>query len=197
MSIRPDGTYLLVGAFGSLGLRLQRWFADQGAQSLLLLGRQLPQPGTEAARNLNALRQQGMQVQALTWEMLPQALRTLPEHLPLKGLIHAAGTLRDQRTEAIDPQSLQLVLDSKWGVAERLAVLQKQEPQPWEELDFEVIFSSIAAGLGSPGQLVYGAANVVPWRRLPEWFCCCPRAPGDSVGALGRFWNGRRSGASL
>ena len=62
--------------------------------------------------------------------MLPQTLRTLPENLPLKGVIHAAGTLRDQRTEAIDPQSLQLVLDSKWGVAERLAVLQKQSLNP-------------------------------------------------------------------
>ncbi|MDC3009338.1 thioester reductase domain-containing protein [Synechococcus sp. AH-736-G20] len=157
--IRPDGTYLLIGAFGSLGLRLQRWLVDQGAQSLLLLGRQLPQPGTEAAQHLNALLEQGIQAQALTWEMLPQILRALAEGLPLRGVIHAAGTLRDQRTEAIDPQSLKLVLDSKWGVADRLAALRSEAPQLWDDLDFELIFSSIAAGLGSPGQLVYGAAN--------------------------------------
>ncbi len=157
--IQQGGSYLLVGAFGALGLRLQRWLVDQGAQSLLLLGRQLPQPGTDAAQQLDVLQEQGVQVQALNWEMLPEALRSLPGDHPLRGVIHLAGTLHDQRTELIDAQSLQLVLASKWGVAQQLAALRKQEPQHWEQLDFELIFSSIAAGLGSPGQLVYGAAN--------------------------------------
>ena len=34
-----------------------------------------------------------------------------------------------------------------------------QQPAAFQHLDFQVIFSSIAAALGSPGQLVYGAAN--------------------------------------
>ena len=38
-SLREDGTYLVTGGLGGLGLKLARWLADRGARHLVLLGR--------------------------------------------------------------------------------------------------------------------------------------------------------------
>ncbi len=157
--IRSDGTYLIVGAFGGLGLRLQRWLVEQGARALLLVGRQLPQPDSDAEQRLQSLRDLGIDVEALTWADLPRALNVLPEHQPLRGVIQAAGSLWDQRIEAIDAVGLETVLSAKWGVAQQLQQVQQQRPEAWLHLDFNLVFSSLAAAVGSPGQLVYGAAN--------------------------------------
>ena len=157
--IRSDGTYLIVGAFGGLGLRLQRWLVEQGASALLLVGRQLPQPDSAAEQQLQRLRAQGIEAESLTWADLPRALDALPNNQPLRGVIHAAGTLWDQRIDAIDVLGLETVLSAKWGVGEQLQQVQQRQPEAWLQLDFQLVFSSLAAGVGSPGQLVYGAAN--------------------------------------
>ncbi len=158
-AIRTDGTYLVVGAFGGIGQRLQSWLLDRGARSLLLVGRRLPAPGSETAEWLDRLRSQGVQVEPLCWDDLPQALAELPQGLPLRGVFHAAGALKDQRVGEIELTSLNAVFEAKFGPQQQLDKLQKLQPAAFQHLDFQVMFSSIAAALGSPGQLVYGAAN--------------------------------------
>ena len=158
-AIRLDGTYLVVGAFGGIGQRLQAWLVDRGARSLLLVGRGLPLPGTETAECLDSLRSQGVQVEALRWDDLPQALAGLAQDQPLRGVFHAAGALQDQRVGEIELSSINKVFEAKLGPQQQLDKLQKLQPAAFQDLDFQVMFSSIAAALGSPGQLVYGAAN--------------------------------------
>ena len=158
-AIRGDGTYLILGAFGGIGQRLQHWLVNQGARSLLLVGRQQPQAGSAAAQQVQALQGQGIEVVALEWDDLVQALVALPADRPLRGVIHAAGVLRDQRIGAIQPADLHQVLQAKWGVEQQLAQLRQRSPECWHHLDFQVVFSSIAAGMGSPGQVAYAAAN--------------------------------------
>ena len=158
-AIRGDGTYLILGAFGGIGQRLQHWLVKQGARSLLLVGRQRPQADSAAGHQVEDWQAQGIEVAALGWDDLVQALAALPPDRPLRGVIHAAGVLRDQHISAIEPADLAPVLQAKWGVEQQLVQLRQRCPEGWHHLDFQVVFSSIAAGLGSPGQLAYAAAN--------------------------------------
>ena len=158
-AIRGDGTYLILGAFGGIGQRLQHWLVKQGARSLLLVGRQHPQADNAVAHQAEAWQAQGIEVVALGWDDLDKALAALPADRPLRGVIHAAGVLRDQHIGAIESDDLAPVLQAKWGVEKKLAQLRQRSPECWRHLDFYVVFSSIAAGLGSPGQLAYAAAN--------------------------------------
>jgi thioester reductase-like protein len=158
-AIRGDGTYLILGAFGGIGQRLQHWLVKQGARSLLLVGRQHPQADSAAAQQVEAWQAQGIEVVALGWDGIDKALAALPADRPLRGVIHAAGVLRDQPIGAIETDDLAPVLQAKWGVEQQLAQLRQRSPECWHHLDFQVVFSSIAAGLGSPGQVAYAAAN--------------------------------------
>ena len=158
-AICSDGTYLVVGAFGAIGQHLQSWLVERGARSLLLLGRNLPSQGTKAAELLQRFRSQGVRVGTIRWDGLSSTLADLPPALPLRGVFHVAGALKDERVGEIEPSSLKEVFEAKLDPLHQLDKLKMQQPAAFQHLDFQVIFSSIAAALGSPGQLVYGAAN--------------------------------------
>jgi len=56
LTFRSDGTYLITGGLGALGLRVARWMVEQGSRQLVLLGvvfqvrRRKPEP-TRAGRS--------------------------------------------------------------------------------------------------------------------------------------------------
>ena len=50
---RPDGSYLITGGLGGLGLRMARWMAEAGARSIVLVGRR-GLPGRDAWDALGA-----------------------------------------------------------------------------------------------------------------------------------------------
>ena len=63
---RTDGSYLITGGLGDLGLSVARWMVEQGARRLILLGRtQLPpraqwnsaEPGSRLANQIAAIRE--------------------------------------------------------------------------------------------------------------------------------------------
>src|SRR5262249_4427427 len=47
--IRSDGTYLITGGLGGLGLAVTRWLVEHGARSLVLTGRRGPNAEAQAA----------------------------------------------------------------------------------------------------------------------------------------------------
>ena len=57
VSLRPEGTFLIVGGLGALGLRTAEWLAQQGAKHLVLNGRHAPDGEAEAT--VARLRQSG------------------------------------------------------------------------------------------------------------------------------------------
>src|SRR5215208_3608922 len=66
MRWRADGSYLITGGLGGLGMEVARWMVGQGARRLVLLGRTpLPpraewdacQPGGRPARQIAAIRE--------------------------------------------------------------------------------------------------------------------------------------------
>ena len=156
--IRPDATYLITGGLGAIGLALARWLVARGARSLALLGRSEP---TDAARaTLAELADQGAEVRVMRADVTREAeLRGAfavidAEMPPLTGVFHAAGALDDAPIGELSWPRFAGVLGAKVGGGWLLHELTRERA-----LDHFVLFSSIAAVLGNPGQSSYAAAN--------------------------------------
>ncbi len=58
--VKADGSYLITGGLGALGLQVAHWLVDEGAKHVILLGRS--QPSLSAQQKINQLKQQGVTV---------------------------------------------------------------------------------------------------------------------------------------
>ena len=158
VAVRADGTYLLTGGLGGLGLEVARWLVEQGARHLVLMSRR--EPSASAAEVVRALERQGASIIVASADVAREAdvVRLLQEvertALPLRGIIHAAGVLDDGALVQQDVSRFERVLAPKVAGAWNLHRLTVDQP-----LDFFVLFSSGSAVLGSPGQAGYAAAN--------------------------------------
>ncbi|MDZ7286762.1 MAG: amino acid adenylation domain-containing protein [candidate division KSB1 bacterium] len=153
-----DGTYLITGGLGALGLLAAQWLVNKGARHLVLVGRK--GASEEAQRHLDLLRQAGAEVvlsQADVAEedqiagVIDEITRKMP---PLKGIVHAAGVLDDGVLLQLNAERFNRVMRPKVLGAWHLHCLTRHIP-----LDFFIMFSSLASVFGSPGQSNYAAAN--------------------------------------
>ncbi|MFF8807145.1 thioester reductase domain-containing protein, partial [Streptomyces omiyaensis] len=156
----PDGTVLITGGTGSLGALFARHLVTvHGVRHLLLVSRSGPDaPGArELAAALTGL---GARVTVAACDTADHAalaalLDTLPADLPLTGVVHAAGVLDDGLLATLTPERLHAVLRPKADAAWNLHQLTRDRT----EVTAFVLFSSIAAVVGGPGQANYAAAN--------------------------------------
>ncbi len=153
------GTVLITGGTSGLGaLMAQHLAAEHGAKRLLLVSRSGPEAAgvQELCDSLSELgceaRVAGCDV--ADREQLRELIDTIPQEYSLTGVIHAAGVLDDGLIESLDADRLSRVLAPKVDAAINLHELTQQA-----ELSEFVLFSSIAASMGSPGQGNYAAAN--------------------------------------
>ncbi|MDW4905793.1 SDR family NAD(P)-dependent oxidoreductase [Streptomyces sp. ADMS] len=156
---RSDGSYLITGGLGALGLSLADFLVGHGAGTLVLAGRSAPGGETEA--RLAALRRRGAVVETLRCDVADRAAlrrglgelreRGLP---PLRGVVHAAGVVDDATVGTVTPRQLAKVLQPKVDGVRNLDAVTAGDP-----LDFFVLFSSAAALVGNAGQAAYAAAN--------------------------------------
>ena len=153
-----DGTYLVTGATGGVGLHLTRWLADQGARHLALVARR--EPGEEAERVFEGLREQGVQVsffrgdvarEAELAEILSGIDDTMP---PLRGVYHLAGVFDDAVITQLTWEQFENAFAPKVRGAWNLHVLTRDL-----SLDVFAIFASAASFLGATGLANYAAAN--------------------------------------
>ncbi|MFQ5794230.1 MAG: SDR family NAD(P)-dependent oxidoreductase [Candidatus Bipolaricaulia bacterium] len=153
-----DGTYLITGGLGGLGLSVAQWMVKQGARHLVLMGRSGASAAAQEA--LDAMEEVGAQVvvakadvaqQPQVADVLAEIDRSMP---PLSGIIHAAGVLDDGILLQLDRARFKSVMAPKISGAWNLHTLTLDKP-----LDLFVLFSSSASLLGSPGQGNYVAAN--------------------------------------
>jgi len=155
LTVRSDGAYLITGGLGGLGLLVARWLAERGAKNLVLVGRRPPDAAAQA--QLDALTQAGVNV-TIAQADVTQAARMADVlaaiELPLVGVIHSAGVLDDGVLRQQTWDRFETVLGPKVQGAWHLHRLTRAQP-----LDFFVLFSSVAALLGSPGQANHAAAN--------------------------------------
>jgi acyl transferase domain-containing protein/NADPH:quinone reductase-like Zn-dependent oxidoreductase/NAD(P)-dependent dehydrogenase (short-subunit alcohol dehydrogenase family)/acyl carrier protein len=152
---RSDASYLVTGGLGGLGLVCARWLADAGAGHLVLLGRRAPTPEAESA--IAELRAKGVEVTVAQADVAdaPQLERVIAGiNPPLRGVLHAAGVVDDAMIPQLSVPRFCAVMAPKVRGTWNLHTLTANSP-----LDFFVMFSSVAALLGSPGQASYAAAN--------------------------------------
>ncbi len=156
--VRADGTYLVTGGMGALGLQVAHWLADQGAKTLVLTGRS--SPSEAAQQDIQRLEQKGAQVCLIQADIaqpsdVQEMFATIGQSLPpLRGIIHGAGILDDGVLQGQTWARFAKVMAPKVAGAWNLHTQSLDLP-----LDFFVCFSSVAALLGSPGQGNYAAAN--------------------------------------
>lgn len=127
-SLRPNGTYLITGGLGALGLELAEWLAHRGARRLVLVSRRsLPSRHLWASltqhleiQRMLALEQMGVSVYSVAVNMtahdasqqLQSALNALSLP-PVLGVVHAAGTLANQMVVETTPEAFNSVISPK------------------------------------------------------------------------------------
>ncbi|WP_374250707.1 type I polyketide synthase [Micromonospora sp. R77] len=155
----PAGAVLVTGATGELGRVICRHLVTtHGVRHLLLLSRRGPAaPGAaDLVAELTAL---GAQPVVVACDVADQAalaavLDALPADRPLTGVVHAAGVLADATVTSLRPDQVRQVLRAKVDAAVNLHELTRTAP-----LTAFVLFSSVSAAFGAPGQGNYAAAN--------------------------------------
>ncbi len=154
----PDVSYLITGGLGGLGLAAARWMVSRGARHLLLLGRSAPTK--TALEAIHAMEEAGARVHAWQADVsraaeVEGALVYLEENMPpLRGVVHAAGVTEDRTLQEMGEEQFSQPIRPKVLGAWNLHTATRGIP-----LDFFVMYSSVAALLGSPGQGNYAAAN--------------------------------------
>ncbi|KAI0799427.1 hypothetical protein GGR55DRAFT_668888 [Xylaria sp. FL0064] len=149
--------YWLAGLSGSLGISLCQWMISHGARHLVVSSRR---PKVEDSW-LNEVAEMGATVKVISCDMADEAEVTAAHNdicstfPPIAGVVNGAMVLRDAQLADTDLGTLQTVLRPKVNASIHLNNLFQEN-----ELDFFVVFSSIAAIIGTFGQSSYSAANM-------------------------------------
>lgn len=159
--VRLDATYLVTGGLNGFGAATAQWLADQGAGRLVLAGRRgIATPGAlELGRTIEA---SGTQVEIVALDVADhEAVTALVGRLavdphPLRGIFHAAGVLVDRPLADLTSADYATVFRPKVQGARALDAATRDLA-----LDHFVLFSSITAVTGNPGQANYAAANAI------------------------------------
>ena len=173
VTFRADASYLITGGLGALGLLFARWMAGQGARRVILVGRsRLPDRARWAGLDdsdshrqqvaaIRAIEAMGTTVELASLDVSDRsALRAfiarryragLP---PIRGVIHSAGSVKDQITVRMTDEQLLDVLRPKV-----LGSFALHEALGAEPLDFFALFSSVSSVVVTTGQANYAAGN--------------------------------------
>jgi polyketide synthase PksN len=155
---KDKGVYLITGGAGGLGLIFAEYLAKRYKARLILSSRS--EINSEKQAKIQALKQHGAEVIYIKADvskrdeverLIDEAKTQFNE---INGIIHSAGVIRDayliNKTEKdIEEVLLPKVFGTVW----------LDEATKDEKLDFFALFSSIAAVLGSPGQVDYAYGN--------------------------------------
>jgi acyl transferase domain-containing protein/acyl carrier protein len=158
---RPDGTYVVTGGLGGLGLLVARWLVDRGARHLVLVGRSGLAAPDRRRDAIAALEAAGAAVRVAAADVGDgAALAALLDGLraddwpPVRGLVHAAGVMRYRALTDTTAAEVVEVLRGKARGAWVLDAALADAP-----LDFFVLFSSASSILSSAMIAAYAAGN--------------------------------------
>ncbi|MFI5783788.1 type I polyketide synthase [Nocardia sp. NPDC051570] len=163
--ICSDSAYLVTGGLGGLGRLSVDWLARRGARRVVVCARTALD---EAARA--RLDRRDIELEVVTGDIADPAIAAhavavaTRDGVPLRGVLHAAAVIDDAILANIDDAQLEGVWQGKAAGAWAL-----HEATERCALDFFVVYTSVAALIGSPGQGAYAAANaftdaLVAWR---------------------------------
>ncbi len=168
---RPEGTYVITGGLGALGLEIANFLVEKNARRIVLISRRALPPRNEWDRSSGALAEVVQAIRHL--ESLGATVHVVPVDLGVEGseeklqaaldrlalpqvlgVVHAAGVLEDQLILYSDRESFHRVLAPKMTGSLALHRLF-----PTHSLDFFVLFSSCGQLFGFPGQGSYASGN--------------------------------------
>ncbi len=156
--IRHEAVVLITGGAGGLGKIFAEHLASEYKAKLVLTGRSKLDSAKKAY--LDKLQKMGGEAIYLPADIADRdSVHRLIEEIhdrfgPLNGVLHAAGVIRD----AYAPQKTESEIDEVLAAKVYGTVYLDEETRD-EPLDFFVLFSSIAAMFGNPGQADYAAGN--------------------------------------
>ena len=160
IKLDANGCYLITGGLGALGLTVAEWLTTKGAKHLILTSRK--NPSQSAQTEINRLTQNGVTIKIISADVsnYDDVSRMINSRSPLlvkggiKGIIHAAGVLDDGTLQSQTWSRFATTISPKvigaWNLHQATQDI---------DLDFFVMFSSVASLIGSPGQSNYGVAN--------------------------------------
>jgi polyketide synthase 5 len=168
-AFRHDGSYIVTGGLGGIGLFLAAKMAAAGCGRIVLSSRSQPSP--KALETIELIRAMGTDIVAECGDIAEVGTAThlvtvaTATGLPLRGVVHAAAVfenamLATMTDELIDRNWVPKVYGA-WNLHQATATLP---------LDWFCLFSSAVGLVGSPGQGAYAAANswldtFARWRR--------------------------------
>lgn len=153
-------SYLVTGGLAGFGLRTAQWLAEMGAGEVVLASRKGAANDEGEARLAEIVRNNLCKISCVKLDVTDRKatsdliVKLSRGERPLAGVFHAAAVLDDRPLSEIDADSLKRVLAPKAGGAWNLHLATKEL-----KLDHFVLFSSISALVGNPGQASYAAAN--------------------------------------
>ncbi|MFF0728295.1 ACP S-malonyltransferase [Streptomyces sp. NPDC004134] len=189
VAVRPGGTYVITGGGGGLGLLFAEHLARQARVNLLLVGRS-PLTG-ERQEALERIRALGADVRYeradvadrgdVEWILAAARNRWGSVH----GVIHSAGVLRDGLLPNKTADEIDLVLAGKVDGA-----VHFDAETAADDLDFFMVFSSLAALAGNPGQVDYAYASrfLNAFSRRREELRAAGERSGASIALVWPFW---------
>ncbi|OAG03244.1 uncharacterized protein CC84DRAFT_1251427 [Paraphaeosphaeria sporulosa] len=153
-----DGTYVLTGAFGGLGVQVVRWLASKGAKYMILLSRSGPR--TEQALKLVAeLQAMGITLAMPTCsvtdaEAVKKAVRDGQKGMPpIRGCVHLAISGKDKSFEYMSyPEWVDRTSAKVQGTDNIYAALPS-------DLDFFIMTASVGGMAGLISMCAYSAGN--------------------------------------
>jgi acyl transferase domain-containing protein/NADPH:quinone reductase-like Zn-dependent oxidoreductase/NADP-dependent 3-hydroxy acid dehydrogenase YdfG/acyl carrier protein len=153
-----DGAHVVIGGLGGFGLRTAVWLADHGARTIVLAGRS-GRVAEGQQEIVDGLRGRGVDVRIAAADVtvrasLDQLLSGIRFEMPIRGIVHAAAVLDDAIVAKLEPAAIARVLAPKVRGAALIDELTRRD-----RLDFLLLYSSISALVGNPGQAAYAAAN--------------------------------------
>jgi NAD(P)-dependent dehydrogenase (short-subunit alcohol dehydrogenase family)/acyl carrier protein len=154
--IHRDASYLVTGGFGGLGAAVSQWLVEQGAGTVVLVGRH-PNAESDAVKRVERAGARAVCVAADVADEAQMAhlvARFGSDLPPLGGIVHAAAAFSAARIGDLTDADLAAMWRPK---VQGLLVLERVTRA--HPPDFTVLFSSTTALLGAAGFAHYAAAN--------------------------------------
>jgi polyketide synthase 5 len=166
---RHDGSYIVTGGLGGIGLFLAEKMAEGGCGRIVLSSRSEPSP--KALETIELIRAMGTDIAVECGDIteVGTAARLVSAAtatgLPLRGVLHAAAVFENamlaNMTDELIDRNWAPKVHGAWNLHQATSTLP---------LDWFCLFSSAVGMVGSPGQGAYAAANgwldaFARWRR--------------------------------
>ncbi|KAI9818135.1 MAG: Type I Iterative PKS [Pycnora praestabilis] len=153
-----EAAYIIIGGLGGLGRFVCQWMVANGAKKLIVISRSgldsKEAHDTHASINASKAVMQVIKADACDRIAVAAAFANVRLSSPIKGVINMAMLLGDAPLASMTSEqwdrALRLKIDSSWNLHEETIE---------DQLDFFILFSSVASVLGNRNQAGYNVGN--------------------------------------